>query len=98
MRLSSPRGNQKPDDHRDDHGGGRSGLRLRGHAAEVSWVTARGTPGSEVLAGRGGDARMTATAFISSTSLDLSEYRKAAIDACNELGIVPSAMEFFGAA
>src|SRR3954469_8483469 len=40
----------------------RSGLRLQGRAAEVSWVTARGTPGSEVLAGRGGDARMTATA------------------------------------
>ena len=41
---------------------------------------------------------MIPTAFISSTSLDLAEYRKAAIDACNELSIVPMAMEFFGAA
>lgn len=36
--------------------------------------------------------------FIGSTSLDLADYRRAAIAACNELGIVPVAMEFFGAA
>jgi Domain of unknown function (DUF4062)/NB-ARC domain len=41
---------------------------------------------------------MGSTAFISSTSLDLTDYRKAAIDACIELGIAPVAMEHFGAA
>lgn len=35
--------------------------------------------------------------FISSTGLDLQEYRQAAINVCNELGIIPLAMEFFEA-
>lgn len=37
------------------------------------------------------------TVFISSTSLDLREYRDAAIEECNRLGLVPIAMEFFEA-
>nr|VFK59541.1 MAG: protein of unknown function (DUF4062) [Candidatus Kentron sp. TUN]VFK64168.1 MAG: protein of unknown function (DUF4062) [Candidatus Kentron sp. TUN]VFK68007.1 MAG: protein of unknown function (DUF4062) [Candidatus Kentron sp. TUN] len=35
--------------------------------------------------------------FISSTGHDLAEYRKAAIDECNRLHMVPMAMEFFEA-
>jgi tetratricopeptide (TPR) repeat protein len=35
--------------------------------------------------------------FLSSTSRDLREYRDAAILACNELGLIPVAMEFFEA-
>ncbi|MBV8276226.1 MAG: DUF4062 domain-containing protein [Verrucomicrobia bacterium] len=38
------------------------------------------------------------TAFISSTSIDLADYRQAAIEVCNELQLTPIAMEFFGAA
>lgn len=38
-----------------------------------------------------------AKVFISSTSKDLQLYRQAAIDACNELGLTPIAMEFFEA-
>src|SRR5262245_13719644 len=41
---------------------------------------------------------MALRVFIGSTSLDLADYRRAAIAACNELGVVPVAMEFFGAA
>jgi hypothetical protein len=37
------------------------------------------------------------SAFISSTSRDLAEYRDAAIDVCNSRQIVPIAMEFFEA-
>jgi len=37
------------------------------------------------------------TAFISSTSRDLAEYRQAAIDICNQRRVVPIAMEFFEA-
>lgn len=33
--------------------------------------------------------------FISSTSIDLQDYRRAAIELCNRLGMVPVAMEFF---
>jgi hypothetical protein len=40
---------------------------------------------------------LSVTAFISSTSIDLADYRQAAIEVCNELQIVPVAMEFFGA-
>jgi Domain of unknown function (DUF4062) len=40
---------------------------------------------------------MPKKAFISSTSVDLHEYRQAAIQVCNELGLVPIAMEFFEA-
>jgi tetratricopeptide (TPR) repeat protein len=35
--------------------------------------------------------------FLGSTSQDLSDYRAAAIQVCNELGLVPIAMEFFEA-
>jgi hypothetical protein len=35
--------------------------------------------------------------FIGSTSRDLQEYRKAAIEECNRLGLAPVAMEFFEA-
>jgi hypothetical protein len=35
--------------------------------------------------------------FISSTGQDLAEYRQSAIDVCNELGLIPIAMEFFEA-
>ena len=38
-----------------------------------------------------------ANVFISSTGLDLSEYRACAIEVCNRLGLVPVAMEFFEA-
>jgi hypothetical protein len=41
---------------------------------------------------------MSPAAFISSTSIDLADYRQAAIEVCNELQITPIAMEFFGAA
>jgi hypothetical protein len=41
---------------------------------------------------------MSSAAFISSTSIDLADYRQAAIEVCNELQITPIAMEFFGAA
>ncbi len=44
------------------------------------------------------DAPKALRVFIGSTSLDLTDYRRAAIAACNELGVVPIAMEFFGAA
>lgn len=40
---------------------------------------------------------MTDRVFISSTSEDLKDYREAAIDICNSLGLVPVGMEFFGA-
>ncbi len=33
--------------------------------------------------------------FLSSTGRDLQEYRAAAIAVCNELGLVPMAMEFW---
>ena len=33
--------------------------------------------------------------FISSTGKDLAEYRQAAIEICNRLGLTPNAMEFF---
>jgi hypothetical protein len=35
--------------------------------------------------------------FISSTSKDLGQYRSAAIEVCNRLGLIPLGMEFFGA-
>src|SRR6266700_3719692 len=35
--------------------------------------------------------------FLSSTSIDLRDYREAAIRACNELELIPIAMEFFEA-
>ena len=38
-----------------------------------------------------------ATVFISSTGKDLKDYRQAAIEVCNQLGLVPIAMEFFEA-
>ena len=38
-----------------------------------------------------------AKVFISSTSIDLRDYRDAAIEECNRLGLVPIAMEFFEA-
>jgi hypothetical protein len=38
-----------------------------------------------------------ANIFISSTGLDLKDYRTAAIEICNRLSIVPIAMEFFEA-
>ena len=41
---------------------------------------------------------MGPSAFISSTSIDLADYRQAVIEVCNELQITPIAMEFFGAA
>jgi hypothetical protein len=37
------------------------------------------------------------TVFISSTKFDLLEYRQAAIEVCNRLGLVPQAMEYFEA-
>ena len=40
---------------------------------------------------------MTAKVFISSTGKDLGDYRKAAIEECNRLGLVPVGMEFFEA-
>lgn len=40
---------------------------------------------------------MAKTVFISSTSLDLKDYRQAAIDTCTSLGFVPIAMENFEA-
>lgn len=40
---------------------------------------------------------MTHCVFISSTGHDLNEYRQAAIDTCNALGLIPIAMEFFEA-
>lgn len=40
---------------------------------------------------------MTKSVFISSTSLDLKRYRKAAIDVCKDLGFAPIAMENFEA-
>lgn len=39
----------------------------------------------------------TKKVFIGSTGLDLKEYRQAAIEVCNELKLVPIAMEFFEA-
>ncbi|WP_163999270.1 NB-ARC domain-containing protein [Pyxidicoccus caerfyrddinensis] len=36
-----------------------------------------------------------ATVFISSTGLDLADYRAAVIEVCNRAGLVPIAMEFF---
>jgi hypothetical protein len=41
--------------------------------------------------------RSTPKAFISSTSLDLEDYRKVAIETCLELGFQPIAMEYFEA-
>jgi hypothetical protein len=41
--------------------------------------------------------RTVPTVFLSSTGLDLVEYRDAAIEVCNQLGLVPIAMEFFEA-
>ena len=41
---------------------------------------------------------MALSVFIGSTREDLADYRNAAFAACNALGIVPIAMEFFGAA
>lgn len=38
-----------------------------------------------------------ANIFISSTGLDLAQYRAGAIEVCNRLGLVPVAMEFFEA-
>jgi hypothetical protein len=38
-----------------------------------------------------------ATVFISSTKSDLIEYRQAAIEICNRLGLIPLAMEYFEA-
>ena len=38
-----------------------------------------------------------ANVFISSTGKDLADYRQAAIEVCNQLGLVPIAMEFFEA-
>ncbi len=40
---------------------------------------------------------MTAKVFISSTGKDLGDYRKAAIEECSRLGLVPVGMEFFEA-
>src|SRR5262245_17022664 len=40
---------------------------------------------------------MSLRVFISSTSQDLADYRQAANDVCNELQLVPIAMEFFSA-
>jgi hypothetical protein len=39
---------------------------------------------------------MATHVFLSSTSTDLAEYRHAAIDVCNRLGLLPIGMEFFG--
>lgn len=38
-----------------------------------------------------------ASVFISSTGMDLAEYRAGAIEVCNRLGLIPVAMEFFEA-
>lgn len=40
---------------------------------------------------------MATKVFISSTGFDLKAYRQAAIEVCNELGLIPLAMEFFEA-
>jgi serine/threonine-protein kinase len=39
---------------------------------------------------------MATRVFLSSTGTDLAEYRHAAIDVCNRLGLLPIGMEFFG--
>ena len=44
-----------------------------------------------------GPAEKPLSVFLSSTGRDLQDYRKAAITACNELGLVPVAMEFWEA-
>src|SRR5438045_9492994 len=38
---------------------------------------------------------MTRRVFLSSTGRDLGDYRAAAIAVCNELGLIPVAMEFW---